>query len=277
MIRIITDSTSGMLQEEASRLGIKIVPCTLIWDGKEYLDGVDMSTEEFYERLSSSGTLPTSSLPAPSQFAEAYEEAKAAGEDVLAILISSRLSGAYQSACKAKKLVQGVRIEVIDTFNTIMGERILLEQAAARRDRPLDEVKSFIEGLIPRIRSWGVMDTLKYLHKGGRLSGGAAVVGSILQIKPVVAVEGGEIRLKCKTIGNRKAMRQIAELMKKYPVDRSFPMCYAYAAKTTKCELLMEAIGVDKETVQDRIFPISPVIGTYVGPDACLVSYVQAE
>lgn len=278
MIRIITDSTSGMGVEEASRLGITIVPCELIWDGKEYRDGIDLSIEEFYERLAVSSTLPTTSQPTPDAFLQAIDGAKAAGEEALILTLSSRLSGAYRSACAAKNMAEGVAVEVVDTLNTILGERILLEAAAAHRDRPLAEVKELIESLIPRIRSWAVVDTLKYLHKGGRLSAAGALVGSILHIKPVLSVSDGVVRMEGKAAGSKKAMHIIADLVKAHPMDAAFPVYYGYAAKTEKCELLIDAVAAHPEAEKQRMFPISPVIGVHVGPDACIVSYVeQAE
>ena len=177
MLRVLTDSTADLPAALAQRMQVEIIPLQVTFENCEtYRDGLDLSPDEFYERLSECHKLPSTSQPSPEAFEKAFQDAKDAGDEVIAILLSSKISGTYQSAQIAASLVDHDKIYLIDGLSATLGNQLLVRLAVELRDegRPAGEIVSILEEEKHKVRLLAVVDDLKYFRKGGRLSGAVA-------------------------------------------------------------------------------------------------------
>jgi DegV family protein with EDD domain len=196
MVKIITDSTSDITRDLASKLGIKVVPLTVFFGRESFLDRVEISTEEFYRRLVGD-VFPTTTQPSPGVFAEVYNQLSEETNEIVALVISSKLSGTYQSAVNATNMIKkkNVRVEVIDSRNTAMALGLLAIHASklAAGGASFEQVVQSIRERIPRVHPLMYFETLKYLAKGGRIGKAQGLLGSLLSIKPIITLEDGEV------------------------------------------------------------------------------------
>ena len=274
-IRIITDSASDL--SASTREDLTILPLAIRFGDTEYLDGVTISHHEFYEKLIESDTLPTTSLVSPAAFEETYARSVADGETVIAITISSRLSGTYQSATIAAEVF------VIDRYNATIGEGILVTYALMLKDQGLSakEIVGILEASKAQIHTLGVLDTLEYLKKGGRISAATAFLGGAMAIKPVVAVSEGEIIMLGKARGSKNGNNFLMkEIEKADGIDFTRPFCLGYTGLSD--EMLQKYIK-DSEalwsghTDQLPVCSLGATIGTHVGPGAIAVAFFSPQ
>ena len=214
MIKIIVDSASDVEQDEADELGISLIPMKVRFGDEEYSDGINLTHKEFFEKLIESAELPQTSQINEYSWEEKFKELTADGSEVIAITISSRLSGTYSNAVKAAKKFGG-KIYVIDSMEACIGERILLQYAIrlVKEGRSATEIFKELNEKKSKIQLLAVLDTLKYLRKGGRISSVAAIAGEMLSIKPVVSVVKGEVKLVGKAIGSKKRNNLLNQLV----------------------------------------------------------------
>lgn len=217
-IRIITDSICDVPKEYAERHNIRVMPLTVNFGDESFRDGIDLSLEEFMTKLEKSEVMSTTSQVPPGAFLEAYKEEIALGNKVISIHGSSQLSGTYNSAVMAKEQLAeaGDNIHVIDSMAITLGAGILVIKAARLAEDGLDPeaVVKEIEESKQRLKSLFILDTLKYLHKGGRLSLSASIVGSILNVKPILTVNDGKMELYGKARGIKKAIATVMDTVK---------------------------------------------------------------
>ena len=228
-VKIITDSASDITQAEARQWDIQVLPLRTIFNGEEFLDGVTIDNHQFFQKLIESDILPTTSQLSPYEYEEAFQAARAAGDEVLCVTLSSKLSGCCQSACIAADTVPAV---VVDSENVCIGQRILVELAIRLRDagKSAREISDILEREKRNIRLIALLDTLEYLKKGGRISPAAALAGSLLSIKPVVAVEQGEVTILGKARGSKNGSNMLMELVRKCGgINFEKPYCLAYS------------------------------------------------
>lgn len=277
-IRIITDSASDITQEEARTWGIQVLPLRTIFGEEEFLDGVTIDHQTFFQRLIESDVLPTTSQLSPFQYEGPFQEAVEAGDEVVCITLSSKLSGCYQSAVIA---AEGLPVVLVDSLSVTVGQRILVELALQLRDQGLSaqEIGAVLEQEKPHIRLIALLDTLEYLKKGGRISSTVAFIGGALAIKPVVAVSDGEIIMLGKARGSKNGSNfLIREIEKADGVDFSRPFCLGYTGLSD--ELLQKYIHDSEHLWKDyaKELPISTLgatIGTHVGPGAVAVAFFE--
>lgn len=275
-LRIITDSASDIM--EPDRKDLTVLPMTVRFGEKEYLDGVTINHQEFYEKLIESDELPVTSLISPGDFEAAYQKAAEAGEQVLVVTLSGRLSGTYQSACiAAADFEENVR--VVDSMNATIGEQILVLYALQLSDQgvELDEIVRTLEQAKKKIHVLGLLDTLEYLKKGGRISKTAAFLGGALSVKPVVTVAEGEVVMLGKARGSRNGNNfLIHEIEKAGGVDFTRPYRLGY---TGLDDTLLQKYIHDSEKLwkgNADSLPVSSIgatIGTHVGPGAIAVAF----
>ena len=278
-IRIVTDSAADYSAQELKKRNVTCVPMSITFDEMTYLDGVDLSKEEFFELLMSRKEFPTTSQPSPTSFLECFEAAKEAGDTVIAILVSGSLSGTIQSAMLAKSMAEYVRICIIDSKTATLGMRILVDRAVVLREqgREAAEIVEELEQLKERIRIYAALDTLEYLCKGGRLSRSQANIGNLVNLKPVIKVnaEGG-VEVCAKQIGMRHAYKQIAKIIEEDRPDETYPVYYVYSYDKKNCAGFIQSLqkkGLDFGT--PKIRGIGPTIGAHIGPGAFGVVYVK--
>jgi len=281
-VRIITDSTSEISQVEAAALDLDVVPIKSVFADREYREGIDMMAEDFYPMLEAADILPTTSQPSPGSFEKVFREALEAGDDIVVATISSKLSGTWQSACIAKEalVAAGVdaaaNIHVIDSENTTIGLNILMKRAIAMRDegKSAAEIAQMLEEIKAKIRLYAVVDTLEYLHRGGRLSAAAKTAGTLLKVKPLIAVDGGEIKVVGKSRGLKKAYDEIIALVEKSGgIDYEQPVGLGYTGDEERLDQFEE---VCKDYFVGELPPkvaIGCAIGTHVGPGAVAIAF----
>ena len=271
-IRIIVDSTADLTPQVRQR--VEVVPLTIHFGEEEYIDGVSITGLEFYEKLAVSKVLPTTSQATPYAFSAAFGQAVADGDDVVAIVVSSKLSGTYQSAVIAAEDYPG-KVFVVDSENIALGCAVLTEYALKLVDTGMDaqSVASALEQIRHRVRLQAVVDTLEYLQRGGRLSKPAAVAGGLLSIKPVIGLVDGQIKVLAKGRGNKQANMLMNQEVAKAGLDLSMPCMLGYTG--TDRQLLhqyrQECKGLWPENVPESI--VSGVVGTHAGPGAVAIAY----
>ncbi len=266
-VQIVTDSTAYLSAEEAARYGVHVIPLKVIFGVDAYDEGIDISNDDFYRRIMSSHTVPTTSQPSIREFTRIYSEMAASGRPVLSLHISSRLSGAVSSARVARGELPQADIEVVDSLSLAL--RLLVPPAAraAAAGMPLGELKEYIERLNKALHAVGVLETLEYLWRGGRIGGAKALLGTMLRIKPVLAFEGGELKVVAKPRTVHKAIASLLEIIGDR-VDGDSPI-HAMVVHSHNSEA---ALGLKGEIeakfncVELGVVELGPVLGTHVGP-----------
>ena len=302
-VRIVTDSGSDILPDEYESL--RVLPLSVNFGATTYLDGVDLTHERFYELMIEEDELPKTGQVNPYAFGEAFEEAVAAGDDVVCITLSAKLSGTYQSALTAASGVNeafGVNgasgsnsandtpdakstVHVVDSMSVCVGERVLVEYALRLADEGCSaaQIAAELPHARERIVVVGLLDTLEYLRRGGRISGAAAGVGQLLSIKPVISIQDGEVVLLGKARGSKNGRNLLSEQVTAAGgIDFAMPLALGYAGISDK--LLMKYIDDSREIWEpgfaDGKLPIHTVgatIGTHVGPGAIALAFFEQD
>lgn len=277
-VRIVVDSTADVTDEIRAKLSV--VPLTVHFGEQEYVDGITINHKQFYEMLVETDVLPTTSQPSPDAFAQVFRQAQEAGEQVVALTVSSKLSGTCQSAMIAAADFPD-SVWVVDTKTVAIGCGILAELAVRLKEEGLSasEIVARLEEERENIRVIALLDTLEYLKKGGRISKTIAFAGGLLSIKPVVTIQDGEIHILGKARGSKQGNNLlVTEIQKAGGVDFSKPLMLGY---TGLSDALLEKYVLDSGALWDghgdciRSTPISSVIGTHAGPGAIAVAFFK--
>ena len=277
-VRIIVDSAADLAQGVAENL--TVLPMTVRFGDTEYLDGINITNTEFYEKLIESDEIPTTSQIAPTTYEEAFREAVDNGEDVVVITVSSKLSGTYQSACIAKEEVGG-NIYVVDSLSVAIGEGILAEYAVklVKEGKDAKEIAEILNIKRDDIRVIAMLNTLEYLKKGGRISGAVAFAGELLSIKPVASVVNGEVNILGKARGSKQANNLLVrEIEAAGGVDFSMPVLLGFTGlEDTLLKKYVEDSRALWEGQDDklRFASIGSIIGTHAGPGAVAVAFFK--
>lgn len=279
MIRIIVDSGSDLLPEVAKRYDIQVLPLLANVDGVEYRDGIDLGRDGFYELLEETGTFPKTSQVSPHAFAEAFKEARVSGDEVIAITLSSALSGTYQSAKLAQAMVGEDGVYVVDSLSASYAIAMIAEYACALRDEGLSakQIVAEIERFKGQVKLVAVLDTLEYLQRGGRLPKAAARLGEAAKLKPVIVItEEGGVGLSTAVLGRKRALDTLLKKVAKYSFDDSFPAIPIYSYGTKTCEKMEGKLVDAGMSLSDRR-QIGFVIGSHIGPGAYGIVFVESE
>lgn len=281
MIRILTDSAADLTAAEAARPGVTVIPLQVLFaDGTSARDGVDISGDDYYARLKTEPKLPRTSQPSPETFMEFFEQARAAGDEVLAILIASNLSGTFQCAKLAAETCEFTAVRFVDSRTASQGEALLVREALRRREtgETLDEIADAIEELKGRIRILGVVDSLKHLHKGGRLPAAVAVVGGALGIKPVLSVIDGEIKLADTARGRPGAYVALFKQIEKLGgIDPAYGYVLLYSDEKSTVAPIHRYLHENCHLTGGRAAQLGAVIGTHIGPGCAALVFVAKE
>ena len=276
--RIIVDSTADLLPEIQQR--VHVVPLTVHFGDKEYVDGVTIDHKIFYEKLIETDVLPSTSQATPAAFAEQYEAAKQAGEAVVVITLSSNLSGTYQSATIAAEDYENVYI--VDSGTTAIGGGILVELALQYLDAGMSaqQIAAKLEAEKEKIVVVALVDTLDYLKMGGRISKTVAFAGAVLNIKPVLSLLHGEIKMLGKARGSKQGNNLLVqEIEKAGGVDFGKPVLLGYTglSDATLLKYIEDSRHIwESGTESVRYTTIGSVIGTHAGPGAVAVAFFKA-
>lgn len=276
---IVTDSGTDLPAGFAATHGIEVVPLVIHIDGKEYLDGVDISKGEFYRVLASGANELHTSQPSPASFAATIERAASRGDSVLCICLSSRLSGTYQSAILGAQMANvNVRVEIFDSLSASVGTGLMVVRAVEllEQGKDLDEVLVELERMREMMQVLFLVDTLEYLERNGRIGKAQALVGTLLKVKPVLTLEDGMVAAKEKVRGESRAMSRLVELVgqmtevvteQKTVGGCSFRGAIAHAVVPEKAQELREQLAGQGIDWQDLwIGELGPTIGVHSGP-----------
>jgi len=266
-VKIVTDSTIYLPPEVIARYDIRVVPIKVAVGTDVYSEGVDITNEEFYQRLTKSGTLPTTSQPPVSDFIKVYTELAQQGHPILSIHISSKISGTINSVTAARKSLPQAQIEIVDSQSITMGMMVTPAAEAAEKGQTLAQVKASIEKLNACINVVGILDSLDYLLKGGRIGRVKALVGTLLKIKPVLTFEGGEAKLLTKA----RTMTRAIEYVLKF-VEKRTEGSTSLRGSIRHSHVLEAALALERELrtrfnwAELDFLELGPVYGSHLGP-----------
>jgi DegV family protein with EDD domain len=268
-IRIVTDSTSEISREEAKKLNIEIIPMTINFGDETFIDGVDITNKEFYKRLRVAEKLPKTSLINSETFISRFEK-YSDEDDVIGIFISSELSGSLQSAMIAKDSLPTKKIHIVDSIQVSFGLTALVLYAIRLRDegKTAKEIVEAIEEAKNRLVVIAVIDDLKYLKLGGRLSSSAAFVGSIIKIKPLIRIKDGKVLPVHKALGIHRAFAWLVEQYKLMDVETTMPRLFGHSDSEEALEKFRESVKKRTDFPMSSVYPIGPTVGVHTGPGA---------
>ncbi|CAM2814617.1 DegV family protein [Paenibacillus sediminis] len=268
---IMTDSTADIPDELVQKYNIQVVPLQLVFGDQTFMDGVDITAAEFYAKLRQSSTLPTTSQPAPAVYVDAYEQIakKYPGSPIVSIHLSSGMSGTYQSARLAATMVEAdVDITAIDSLSASYGYGQMVVEAArlAAEGKSVEEIVAVVEKFKKERKLYFLVDTLEYLQKGGRIGKAAAMIGTLLNIKPILSIDDeGIIYAVEKVRGHKKAVARTIELFKQHFDGKKLHVAIGHTANQASAEQYLTHLQSEFE-IEDVVFTnIGPVIGSHVG------------
>lgn len=281
-IKIVTDSTSDIPREVREAHGIEVVPLKVHFGSDTYYDGVDLDAAAFYRKLAAAEELPTTSQPSPVDFMELYKKL-ADGPDtaIISLHLSAAFSGTIQSAMLAKSLLEDqMRIEIVDSKSASYGLGMLAVAAAeaARAGKSVEETLDIVQRLRRETKLYFIVDTLEYLQKGGRIGKAAALLGSLLNLKPILTIDdGGVVAPVDKVRGSKKATARMIELLLKDFEGKTVDVCMMHSAARERAEELYGLVSARLSVRRHMYAELGPVIGTHVGPGtlAVIASPVQ--
>lgn len=273
-IKIVVDSASDISYEEAEKMGLVFLPLTVTFGDEEYKDTIDISHDEFYDRLENGPILPKTSQVTPFQYEQAFEKIVENGDIAIAITIASSFSGTYSSASIAADRFDDGKVYVVDSFSGSVGERILIEYALEllKTETNPEKIVSELNRVKEKIVVLFLLDTLEYLQKGGRISKMTSIAGALLSVKPILTVENKNLVLAGKARGFKKGnnlLREIAIDKGEFDGDKPFAVCYSGKSR----ELLDKYLEKYEEIFETKLdfIPVCQIgssIGTHVGPNA---------
>lgn len=267
---IVTDTASDILESEARELDVRLAAFDISFGEEHCSRNTPQDLARFYNLLTTSEVFPKTSQPSPESYLEYIHEGQERGEDVLIIALTSTISGSVESARLAAKLSGYDRVAVVDSRQAIVSERMVVEYACQLRDegKTLEEAVAAIKGFSERIQISGILDTLTYLQKGGRIPASLARIGNLLKIKPLVAVEDGVLMSPNAARGTNAAKKAIWKRLDPEHLDTSWPIYFVYADRRDLAEKFaaetVEKFGLDPQNT--RICQISGTVGAHLGP-----------
>lgn len=274
-IRIVTDSTSDIPFEQRAGLGIEIVPLSVRFGSEEYIDGVTLTKPQFFQKLAQCEELPTTAQVNPEKFAQIFRGYDKEDE-IIGIFISGALSGTFQSAVIAKEIVNSEKIHLIDSRSVTFGLALLVYEAVRMRDEghSAAEICTAVEALVTRLKFYAVVDTLKYLKMGGRLSASSALLGTMLRIKPIISLRDGKVEAVDKRQGQKAAVQAIAQKVKADLPDAGYPILFGDSNAPNLTAMLKEALAGEVDITDSASLELGAVVGTHAGPGCAGLAYI---
>jgi len=275
MLKIFVDSGSSIKQDEKEKYGVEILPLRYLMGDNEYEDGVDLTIDEFYTLLIEKKLFPKTSLPYLVEFETTVNNLTKNGDNVIIISISSGISGTYSAF---KTMFEGnEKVAVIDSLTAVGGIKIIVNEINKYKDKPLDFIVDKVNALIPRIKVVAIPETLDYLLKGGRLSKKDWFLGSMLNIKPIISLPGGNVRVLAKKIGLKAAMKYITQSLVDDGCDENYPIVPSYTYTDTNLKALIKMTDAKYHKQMIEFDNLDPAIACHWGPNAFGFIYVTKE
>lgn len=276
MIRFLVDTSSDYTVEEIKAKNMELVPLHITLGEADYRDAYDLSKDRFYELLTSNEEFPKTSQPTPQDFVDVFEEVQEKGDELICILLSSKLSGTYQSATLAKNIVEYDKIHLVDSLGATHMIRIMADHAQelANAGKTAVEIVTVLEEMKSKIKVLAVVDTLEYLCKGGRVSRTTAAIGEMAKVKPMITVAEGEVAVIGKSLGKNKAIGNLIKALGECKVDERFPIYSVSTLGEENCQVFEARLKAEGYDFKERL-QIGATIGTHVGPGVFGMIFVQ--
>ena len=278
-VKIVVDSSSDISEKEAKELGVEMIPMIVTFGEEDFFDGVNLLPDEFYKKLQESKDAPKTAQVTPFRFEEVFEREVKVGNEVVAIVLSSRLSGTYESAKTAASKFDG-KVFVVDSLNATSGERVQILYALelAKQGLSAKEIAEKVESRKNDVRAMAIIDTLEFLKKGGRVSSAAAFIGGMLSIKPIIQVIDGEVKVVAKAHGQKKALLTLKQRIKdEGGIDYSMPHCIIWSGADSSVATEFGEKNADiwegNEIPENHV--ITSTVGTHMGPGAIGVVFYK--
>ena len=268
-VAIVTDTTAYLPDELVDQYQLSVTPQVLIWGEKEFKDGVDIKPDEFYSRLETAEVMPSTSQVTPQSFIEAFTPLVERGHPILAILISDKLSGTIASAIQAKKEFPDAQIEIFDSDTTAMalGYQVLMAARAVEKGASLEECIAIAEKARQNCGVVFAVDTLEFLHRGGRIGGGSRFLGTALKLKPILEVKGGRVEAVERVRTRKKSLDRLVELIEERVAGRTpIRLATLHANAENDARECLDMAERRMEVRESVFTSVSPVIGTHAGP-----------
>ncbi|MFZ5808695.1 MAG: DegV family protein [Chloroflexota bacterium] len=276
-VALVTDSTAYIPADLVQQYHLTVAPQELIWGDKTYQDGVDIQPDEFYQRLKTATVMPTTSQVTIPNFKNIFQHLLDEGYDILAILISAKLSGTIDSAIQAKNYFPDAPIEIVDSYTTAMamGFQVLTVAKAAQQGASLEECKRLAEEARNHVGVIFAVDTLEFLHRGGRIGGGSRFLGSALNIKPILEVVGGRVEAVERVRTRKKSLDRLVEVIEERTRGKNpIRIASLHANAEEEARVLLHEVTQRVNPVETIFTTVSPVIGTHAGPGTLGIAYM---
>lgn len=276
-VALVTDSTASIPKDLIEKYQISVAPQVLVWGNETYLDGVDIQPDEYYARLQTAKVMPTTSQASAKSFNEIFNRLLDEGYEILTILLSAQLSGTIISAQQALENFPGAAVEILDSYTTAMamGFQVLAAARAAEQGANLAECKAIAEEARQKTGVIFAVDTLEFLHRGGRIGGGARLLGTALNLKPIFEIAGGQVEPVEKVRTRKKSVSRLLELVDERVADKQ-PLHLAILhanAPQEACQIL-EQVSKRFRASEHLFSVVSPVVGTHAGPGTVGIAYM---
>jgi DegV family protein with EDD domain len=272
---VVTDSSANVPDDLVQKLDIRVVPVLLAINGQTFRDGVDITSGEVYRRQRTSKILPTTSAPSVGDFLRVYAAAAQDASGILSVHLSPKFSAIYKVAVTASQLVDGVPIRHLDCHTAAMGQGFVALEAAraAAAGADLDAVEARAKEVAGKMNLLATLDTLEYLHRGGRIGGAAALVGTVLQIKPVLYVADGHVDVFAKPRTKSRAIRTMLEEVAKKADNRLLHAAILHADVPEEAQALKQRVAEQSDCAELYITELTPVMGTHTGPGVLGIAF----
>ena len=266
MLRLLVDSGSSIKLEECEKYNIELIPLNILLEDKEYLDGINLSMDEYYDFLINKKGFPKTSLPNLEEVENKVNSYLKNRDEVIILTISSKISGTYNAIHML--FGENKKVKVIDSCIAVGGMRIIVDEINRNRDKSLDEIEEIVKKLIPRIKVLAIPETLDYLFRGGRLSKMEWLIGSVLKIKPIIGFKNGKVSVITKKIGLKNGMKYIADSLNEMECDENYEIIPSYTYSRHNLQQLIDMTDkkyLSQMKVEDHL---DPAIGCHWGPNA---------
>ncbi len=276
-VALVSDSTAYIPQEWVQKYGIKIAASLVIWDGEELRDFFDITADQFFARLAKSSTMPTTSQPSPADFKVIYEELLGKGFDILGVHISHKLSGTFSSAEQARAMFPDANIANIDTLSASMGEGwpLLMAVRASQAGKSLQECKQIVEEACKYTGIVLTVETLEFLHRGGRIGGAQRLLGTALNFKPLLEVRDGRIEPLERVRTRKKSLARVVEVaVERIGNQKPVYLATLHANARAEAEEVLEMVKSQIDVKESLITDVSPTVGTHTGPGTIGIAYM---
>lgn len=277
MVKIVTDSTADIPADMATRLGITVIPSYVVFGTETYLDGVELTKQQFYEKLAATRMIPTTATPPPGAYEDAYRQLAKETDEIVSIHLAAGLSALYSSAALAAKSISEARVTVVDSGQLTMGYGwiAIIAAEAAQRGANHEQIVTLVEGVKDRSRVLAVLDTLDFLHRSGRVDWAQAMIGAVLRVKPIVEVRAGEVVLVERSRTQKRSLVQLMTLIRALGSLERAIILHTDAAE------LAERVADELQAIDpgwERLIGHAGVaIASHVGPGGVAIACVTSD